>query len=73
MIEVEGGSVKLCENCNKKKARIRFCSNKCKDRFHNKQNPRGYFRHLSSHSRDSEHIIAMDSREDGWDGHKDTF
>ncbi len=65
--------MKLCENCRSKKARVRFCSNKCKDRFHNKQNPRGYFRHLSSHSRGSEHIIAMDSREDGWDGHKDTF
>lgn len=31
--------------CNKK-ARVKFCSNKCKDRFHNINNPRGMFAHL---------------------------
>ena len=39
--------VKLCEcpGCTKP-ARIRFCSNKCKDRYHNLHNPRGKFAHL---------------------------
>jgi hypothetical protein len=38
---------KQCEGpeCTKK-ARIRFCSNKCKDRYHNLHNPRGKFAHL---------------------------
>jgi hypothetical protein len=30
----------------KKKARVKFCSNKCKDRYHNWNNPRGKFAHL---------------------------
>lgn len=30
-----------CENCGKAHNRKRFCSNKCKDRYHNKRNPRG--------------------------------
>jgi len=34
------------EGCNKK-ARIRFCSNKHKDRYHNIHNPRGKFAHLN--------------------------
>jgi len=38
---------KQCEGpgCTKP-ARIRFCSNKCKDRYHNLHNPRGIFAHL---------------------------
>jgi len=63
----------LCEFCHKKQARIRFCSNKCKDRYHNTRNPRGIFKHLSSKNEISFHETGMDSREDGWDGHKDTF
>ena len=35
----------LAPGCNKK-ARIKFCSNKCKDRYHNINNPRGKFAHL---------------------------
>lgn len=35
----------LLEGCNKK-ARIKFCSNKHKDRYHNIHNPRGKFAHL---------------------------
>lgn len=30
-----------CEHCGKEHNRKRFCSNKCKDRWHNKHNPRG--------------------------------
>jgi len=39
---------KICEldGCNKP-ARIRFCSNKHKDRYHNINNPRGKFAHLN--------------------------
>lgn len=55
---------KLCEFCQRKPARIRFCSNKCKDRYHNRRNPRGYFRHLSE-------ISYCDYEEDdSWDSHK---
>lgn len=32
---------KLCEQCGRKPARKRFCSNRCKDRYHNTHNPRG--------------------------------
>jgi hypothetical protein len=34
------------EGCNKK-ARRKFCSNRCKDRYHNIHNPRGKFAHLN--------------------------
>ena len=30
-----------CDNCKKEHNRKRFCSNKCKDIFHNRVNPRG--------------------------------
>jgi len=62
---------KMCETCGIKRARIRFCSNKCKDRFHNVTNPRGHFKHLKADY--YAHEVGMDSREDGCDGHKDTF
>lgn len=44
---------KLCEfpGCTKS-ARIRFCSNDHKDRYHNLTNPRGYYSHLSDPSFD---------------------
>lgn len=35
----------LLHGC-KKKARIKFCSNKHKDEYHNWNNPRGKFGHL---------------------------
>ena len=38
------------EECNNE-ARIRFCSNKCKDKFHNRHNPRGKFAHLHPKNR----------------------
>jgi ribosomal protein L24E len=30
-----------CDYCNKPHKRKRFCSNKCKDKYHNLNNPRG--------------------------------
>lgn len=41
------------EGCNKK-ARIRFCSNKHKDRYHNIHNPRGYYAHLNPDNMDDD-------------------
>ena len=38
--------MKKCEWCGKEHKRKRFCSNKCKDKFHNYYNPRGKFAHL---------------------------
>lgn len=66
-------SNKLCEYCGSKKARIRFCSNKCKDKYHNTRNPRGFFRHLAGSNSENEHDVAMSATEDGWDGHKNSF
>lgn len=34
---------KPCDQCGKPHNRKRFCSNKCKDRYHNIHNPRGYY------------------------------
>lgn len=31
-----------CENCGANHKRRRFCSNTCKDKFHNRTNPRGF-------------------------------
>lgn len=31
-----------CVECKTKEARVRFCSNKCKDRFHNKRRGRTF-------------------------------
>jgi len=31
-----------CEHCGKEHSRKRFCSNKCKDRWHNRNNTRGF-------------------------------
>lgn len=41
------------EECNNK-ARRRFCSNKCKDKYHNRHNPRGKFAHLKKRYNDPE-------------------
>lgn len=51
---------KQCENpgCTNE-ARIRFCSNKCKDKYHNINNPRGKFAHLNPNNMDdNEYYIA---------------
>lgn len=52
----------------------RFCGKKCKDTYHNWNNPRGKFAHLHPESEESkkrDHEFAMDAMEAGWDGHKD--
>ena len=36
-----------CAQCGKEHNRRRFCSNACKDRYHNLHNPRGRFAHLA--------------------------
>lgn len=36
-----------CIQCGKEHNRRKFCSNKCKDRYHNIANPRGIFAHLA--------------------------
>lgn len=60
-----------CLQCGRKHNRKKFCSNRCKDRYHNENNPRGKFAHLAGVDRD--HEAAMDSCELGWDAHKDVF
>ncbi len=63
---------KKCPNCyrtitghkNKK-----FCGQKCKDRYHNITNPRGY----GLHKVNDWHEEGLDCLEEGWDGHKDWF
>lgn len=35
-------SGKTCQQCGKPHNRKKFCSNRCKDRWHNTHNPRGY-------------------------------
>ena len=39
-----------CKQCGKPHNRKKFCSNKCKDKFHNLNNPRGKFSHLAQTS-----------------------
>lgn len=36
-----------CIQCGRKHNRKKFCSNKCKDRYHNRNNPRGFYKHLA--------------------------
>jgi hypothetical protein len=68
---------KKCQQCGKKlpKGRKRFCRNKCKDRWHNKTNPRGKFAHLNPDNQTPEDVRrqAEDDCALGWDAHKDTF
>lgn len=49
------------DGCHKP-ARIKFCSNRHKDRWHNLHNPRGYFAHLHPDNMDSHDL--MDSIHD---------
>lgn len=51
----------------------KFCGTKCKDRYHNDNNPRGKFAHLhpdSEYMKQKEKEFALDAMEAGWDGHK---
>ena len=66
-----------CNNCGKSigKNRNRFCSNKCKNRFHNKTNPRGKFAHLNPDNQTADDTYKRDvcmEGEFGWDSHKGT-
>lgn len=64
--------MKTCDQCGKKHKRKRFCSNDCKDIYHNIHNPRGYGKQRMTPNERS--IKAgLDGMEDGWDGHKGTF
>ncbi len=57
-----------CKGCPKdistKHKNAKFCSPGCKDRYHNRTNPRGW---------GLRHTDAEDSFDLGWDGHKDSF
>lgn len=51
----------FCENETKRKhPSQRFCKTKCKDRYHNRQNPRGYYAHLNYETRDTDRDIEDD-------------
>lgn len=60
---------KHCPHCGstvKGHPNKKFCGAKCKDRYHNTVNPRGY----GAQSNNDWHEEAMDAMEEGWDGHK---
>ena len=61
--------MKTCDNCGKTHNRKRFCSNTCKDRFHNRNNPRGYG--LMSLNKNEGDEDPRDEWQEGWDDHKD--
>lgn len=64
---------KKCPHCSRNivgHPNKKFCGQKCKDRYHNTVNPRGYG--LRSQN-DDWHTEAMDAMEEGWDGHKVWF
>ena len=56
-----------CEHCGKEHNRNRFCSNKCKDRWHNKHNPRGIAALAMSDDGSEIAEIAGDDYAAGWD------
>ncbi len=62
-----------CEQCSKEHQRKRFCSNKCKDRWHNTNNPRGMGAMPRQYHDEQDHEAGMDAIEDGWDGHKSAY
>lgn len=37
-----------CKQCGREHNRKKFCSNKCKDRYHNMHNPRGKCAHFAN-------------------------
>jgi len=65
---------KQCDQCGKQHDRKRFCSNACKDQYHNLHNPRGRaLKHERLTIEEQCYAAAMDAVEAGWDGHKDVF
>jgi len=54
--------MKKCEGPGcEKPARIRFCSNQCKDEYHNWNNPRGKFAHLKHKDDEDEHPFSSEA------------
>ena len=41
-LSMKAENSKKCQQCGKNHDRKKFCSNRCKDRWHNTHNPRGY-------------------------------
>ena len=63
-----------CDQCRKEHTRKRFCSNRCKDRYHNRHNPRGMARTVSNNTDiDDSGYDPYGGFEEGWDGHKDAL
>ncbi len=62
-----------CDQCSKEHNRKRFCSNKCKDDYHNKHNPRGLGAMPNQYHDEQDHEAGMAAIEDGWDGHKNAY
>lgn len=60
--------IKCCHQCHTPlpPGRPKFCSNGCKDRFHNLHNPRGRFAHLRDRDEDFDYGHPFES---GLDGH----
>lgn len=63
-----------CNNCGAEHTRKRFCSNKCKDAFHNRNNPRGFIALSEAPEpmtddgrRQEEEDQAMEDATQGWD------
>lgn len=60
--------VRLCPNCNKivkGHPNKVYCNSRCKDKYHNTHNPRGYFAHLAHSNREVDH-----DDDPSWDAHK---
>lgn len=58
----------ICEQCAQEKARKRFCSDKCKDKWHNRFNARGYgLMNQTVTDNRTQHEIDMDGATVGWD------
>ena len=55
-----------CQRTVKGHPNKKFCGQKCKDRYHNTVNPRGY----GARRDDDWHEAGMNAMEEGWDGHK---
>lgn len=65
---------KKCPNCGrsvKGHPNKKFCNSSCKDRYHNRTNPRGYYAPKDEY--DEGHYEGMNAMEEGWDGHKVWF
>jgi hypothetical protein len=56
-----------CEQCKKEHSRRRFCSNRCKDRWHNIHNARGIGLAMVVQDDRTLHEMAMDDCTTGWD------